>query len=153
MAEVWMVLLTGFVGLRLAVIDLAEHRLPNRWTIPLFFSLVAVSVSFGDGDSFRHAALGSVVTGLAFLGLAVMPGRPLGMGDVKLQFGLGWMLGHGGVSWAIIGAAGSFVVGGLSVLPALWRNRGGKSDPVPLGPWMMVSTCLVVVGAESLKII
>lgn len=148
-----MVVLTGVVGLRLAVIDLAEHRLPNRWTIPLFFSLVTVSVSFGDGDSFRHAALGSVVTGLAFLGLAMMPGRPLGMGDVKLQFGLGWMLGYFAVSLAICGAAGSFVVGGLSVIPALWRNRGGGADPVPLGPWMMVSTCLVVVGAETLKII
>ena len=153
MAEVWMAVLTGVVGLRLAVIDLAEHRLPNRWTIPLFFSLVVVSVSFGDAESFRHAALGSVVTGLAYLGLAVLPGRPLGMGDVKLQFGVGWMLGHEGVSWAIIGAAGSFVVGGLSVLPSLWRNRGETREPVPLGPWMMVSTCLVVVGAESLKII
>lgn len=148
-----MVVLTGVVGLRLAVIDLAEHRLPNRWTIPLFFSLVAVSVSFGEGNSFRGAALGSVVTGLAFLGLAVMPGRPLGMGDVKLQFGLGWMLGYFAVPLAILGAAGSFVVGGLSVIPALWRNRGGGADPVPLGPWMMVSTCLVVVGAETLKII
>ena len=148
MAEVWMVVLTGAVGLRLAVIDLAEHRLPNGWTIPLFFSLVAVSVAFGDGDSFRHAALGSVVTGLAFLGLAVMPGRPLGMGEVKLQCGLGWMLGYGGVSWAIIGAAGSFVVGGLSVLPSLWRNRDARRDPVPFGPWMMVSTCLVVVGQK-----
>lgn len=143
-----MVVLTGVAGLRLAVIDLAEHRLPNRWTIPLFFSLVAVSVAFGDGDSFRHAALGSVVTGLAFLSLAVMPGRPLGMGDVKLQCGLGWMLGYGGVSWAIIGAAGSFVVGGLSVLPSLWRNRDARRDPVPFGPWMMVSTCLVVVGQK-----
>lgn len=148
MAEVWMALLTGVVGLRLAVIDLAEHRLPNRWTIPLFFSLVVVAVAFGDGDSFRHAALGSVVTGLAFWGLAVMPGRPLGMGDVKLQCGLGWMLGYGGVSWAIIGAAGSFVVGGLSVLPSLWRNRDARRNPVPFGPWMMVSTCLVVVGQK-----
>ena len=148
MAEVCMVMLTGVVGLRLAVIDLAEHRLPNRWTIPLFFSLVSVSVAFGDGDSFRHAALGAVVTGLAFWGLAVMPGRPLGMGDVKLQCGLGWMLGYGGVSWAIIGAAGSFVVGGLSVLPSLWRNRDETHDPVPFGPWMMVSTCLVVVGQK-----
>ena len=143
-----MVVLTGLVGLRLAVLDVAEHRLPNRWTIPLFFSLVAVSIAFGDGDSFRHAALGSVVTGLAFLGLALMPGRPLGMGDVKLQCGLGWMLGYGGVSWAIIGAAGSFVVGGLSVLPSLWRNRDARRDPVPFGPWMMVSTCLVVVGQK-----
>ena len=148
MAEVWMALLTGVVGLRLVGIDLAEHRLPNRWTIPLFCSLVVVAVAFGDGDSFRHAALGSVVTGLAFWGLAVMPGRPLGMGDVKLQCGLGWMLGYGGVSWAIIGAAGSFVVGGLSVLPSLWRNRDARRNPVPFGPWMMVSTCLVVVGQK-----
>jgi leader peptidase (prepilin peptidase)/N-methyltransferase len=153
MTELWMVGLTGVVGLRLSLIDLAEHRLPNRLTIPLFFSLVLVSGVGGDADSFRGAALGSVVTGLVFLGLAVMPGRPLGMGDVKLQFGLGWMLGYFALPLAILGAAGSFVVGGLSVIPTLWRNRGGGTDPVPLGPWMMVSTCLVVVGAESLKII
>jgi leader peptidase (prepilin peptidase)/N-methyltransferase len=153
MTELWMVGLTGVVGLRLSFIDLAQHRLPNRLTIPLFLSLVLVTGVGGDADSFRGAALGSVVTGLVFLGLAVMPGRPLGMGDVKLQFGLGWMLGYFAVPLAILGAAGSFVVGGLSVIPELWRNRRGGTDPVPLGPWMMVSTCLVVVGAESLKII
>ena len=153
MVELWMVILTGVVGLRLSVIDLAEHRLPNRLTLPLFVSLVMVSLVGGEPDSVRGALVGSVISGVVFLGLAVMPGKPLGMGDVKFQFGLGWMLGYLDPALAVMGAAGSFVVGGLSVIPALMRGGVKAVDPVPLGPWMMVATCCVVVGAESLKII
>ena len=153
MVELWMVILTGLVGLRLSVIDLAEHRLPNRLTLPLFVSLVVVSGVGGDSVSLYGALVGSVVSGVVFLGLATMPGKPLGMGDVKFQFSLGWMLGYLDPALAVMGAAGSFVVGGLSVIPQLIWSGGRSSDPVPLGPWMMVSTCCVVVGAESLKII
>ncbi len=153
MVELWMVVLTGLVGLRLSVIDLAEHRLPNRLTLPLFVSLVVVSGVGGDSVSLYGALVGSVVSGVVFLGIAVKPGKPLGMGDVKFQFSLGWMLGYLDPALAVMGAAGSFVVGGLSVIPQLIWNGGKASDPVPLGPWMMVATCCVVVGAESLKII
>ena len=153
MVELWMVILTGVVGLRLSVIDLGEQRLPNRLTLPLFFSLVVVSLVGGEPDSVRGALVGSVISGVVFLVLAVMPGKPLGMGDVKFQFGLGWMLGYLDPALAVMGAAGSFVVGGLSVIPALMRGGVKAVDPVPLGPWMMVATCCVVVGAESLKII
>ena len=153
MVELWMVILTGVVGLRLSVIDLAEHRLPDRLTLPLFVSLVMVSLVGGEPDSVRGALVGSVISGVVFLGLAVLPGKPLGMGDVKFQFGLGWMLGYLDPALAVMGAAGSFVVGGLSVIPALMRGGVKAVDPVPLGPWMMVATCCVVVGAESLKII
>ena len=153
MVELWMVVLTGLVGLRLSVIDLAEHRLPNRLTLPLFVSLVVVSGVGGDSVSLYGALVGSVVSGVVFLGIAVSPGKPLGMGDVKFQFSLGWMLGYLDPALAVMGAAGSFVVGGLSVIPQLIWSGGKASDPVPLGPWMMVATCCVVVGAESLKII
>ena len=153
MVELWMVVLTGVVGLRLSVIDLAEHRLPNRLTLPLFVSLVVVSSVGGDGASLQGALVGSAVSGVVFLGIAVMPGKPLGMGDVKFQFSLGWMLGYLDPALAVMGAAGSFVAGGLSVIPQLIWSGGKASDPVPLGPWMMVATCCVVVGAESLKII
>ena len=148
-----MVVLTGVVGVRLAVIDLAEHRLPNRLTIPLFLSLVVLSIAEGQVAPLQGALMGSVMSGVVFLGLALMPGEPLGMGDVKLQFGLGWMLSYLEPTLALLGAAGSFVVGGLSVLPRLYRQRDVAHHQIPLGPWMMVSTCLVVVGAESLKII
>jgi leader peptidase (prepilin peptidase)/N-methyltransferase len=153
MVELWMVVLTGLVGLRLSVIDLAEHRLPNRLTLPLFVSLVVVSSVGGDSVSLYGALVGSVVSGVVFLGLATMPEKPLGMGDVKFQFSLGWMLGYLDPALAVMGAAGSFVVGGLSVIPQMIWSGGRSSDPVPLGPWMMVATCCVVVGAESLKII
>ena len=89
-----MALLTGIAGIRLSVIDLAEHRLPNRLTIPLFFSLAVLSLASGDDSALRGALVGSVVTGVAYWALAVMPGEPLGMGDVKFQFALGWLLGH-----------------------------------------------------------
>ena len=147
MVELWMVILTGVVGLRLSVIDLAEHRLPNRLTLPLFVSLVMVSLVGGEPDSVRGALVGSVISGAVFLGLAVLPGKPLGLGDVKFQFGLGWMLGYLDPALAVMGAAGSFVVGGLSVSSALMRGGVKAVDPVPLGPWMMVATCCVVVGA------
>ena len=148
-----MAVLTGIVGLRLSTIDLAEHRLPNRLIIPLFLSLVVVSLAWGQASAVREALAGSVITGVAYVALALMPGQPLGWGDVKFQFGLGWLLGYLEPSLAIMGAAGSFLLGGLSLVPRLMREKTRSKDPVPLGPWMMASTCLVYVVADSLKII
>lgn len=148
-----MLVVTGVVGMRLSVIDMAEHRLPNRLTLPLFASVVAVSLAGGDASSVRNALASSVVSGLVYLGLALLPGRPLGLGDVKLQFSLGWVLGFAHPTLAILGAAGSFVLGGLSALVRLAGSRNAVSESIPLGPWMLASTCLVVVGAESLTII
>ena len=148
-----MVLLVGLVGLRLSVIDLAEHRLPDRLTFPLFGSLVTMTLAGGSAESARGALVGSLATGAMLWVLAVIPGKPLGMGDVKFQFSLGWLLGFVDPALALMGVALTFVTGGLSVLPALFRRRAGLSDPIALGPWMMVATCCVALGIGSPKII
>ncbi len=148
-----MVAVIGVVGVRLSVIDLATHRLPNALTYPLWASVVLISLAWGNSAALAGALMGSVLTTLGYGSLACVPGRPLGLGDVKFQASLGWMLGYLSPELAIVGAAGTFVLAGASVLPVLWRERGVQHDPVPLGPWMMLSTCAVVLWAESLKII
>ena len=148
-----MCVVVGVVGLRLAVVDFASHRLPDRLTKPLFGSVVVIALAWGSVDQLQGALVGSVITGGALAGLACMPGRPLGLGDVKLQCSLGWMLGFFAPELAIVGLAGSFVVGGVAALPALLTHRLSGRDPVPFGPAMVASTCVMVVVAESLKII
>ncbi len=153
MAISWMAVLMGVVGLRLAVIDLETHRLPNRLTMPLCAALMVILVAAGDDAALRGALRGSVLTGTAFLGIACLPGRPLGMGDVKLQFSCGWLLGSVSVTLALLGAALSFILGGMAVAPGLLTRRRDSLDAIAFGPWMVASTCVVVVAAQSLKII
>jgi len=137
------------VGLRLAVVDLAEHRLPNRLTFPL--AIVVLVVAWWGGDSvilatgFSEAALTAGVFSL----LALLPSRPLGMGDVKLQAILGFYLGVIAPGLGIIGAALSWVIGGIVAFFLLVRRKIGPNDALAFGPFMMAATFLCVWWAES----
>ena len=153
MAHSALLLLVGIVGLRLSVIDLQTHRLPDRLTAPLALSAGTVVLGWGTVEGIRSALVASILTGVWWWAMALLPSRPLGMGDVKLQFILGAALGYGGLYWAIFGAAGSFMLGGAYALARMAFNRGSLHAPIAFGPWMVASTLLISLLRESLEII
>jgi leader peptidase (prepilin peptidase)/N-methyltransferase len=136
-------------GLRLAVVDLAEHRLPDRLTLP--FAVVVLAVSWWGGSNAVLIAgfTEALLTAGAFSLVAVLPSRPLGMGDVKLQAILGFYLGAIGPGLGIIGAVLSFVIGGAVAFLLLARRKIGPTDALAFGPFMMAASFLCVWGKES----
>ena len=137
------------VGLRLAVIDLTEHRLPNRLTFPLAVVVLFVVGLGGDRETLVTGFTEAFLTAAVFALVAVLPSRPLGMGDVKLQAILGFYLGAISPGLGIMGAVLSCVIGGIVAFFLLARRKIGPSDALAFGPFMMAATFLCVWWVES----
>lgn len=116
----------------LARIDFAEHRLPDRLTLPAFPAAVWIVAQFWPhnlGESVQWAAL--VLAGAAILAVVA----DLGWGDVKLLGVLGMIAGGSGTV-----ANSAFMVcigGGLHVLVHLMVD-GDKRAHIPFGPALLL---------------
>lgn len=131
--------LAGFVvvlGL-LSAVDVREHRLPNRIVGPLTLATVAVVGLHGLIGGDRGRVAGSLVAAAslsaAFLVISLV--GQLGMGDVKLAFPvglvMGW-LGHGALP-----AMGLVALVSSAVMAVAMLVRGGsRHDTLPFGPFL-----------------
>ena len=136
------------VAIPLALIDLREHRLPDRLTLPLWgVSAVAALSQLGLGGA-QERVLGAVMASALVVSLlwcaAQAPGRPLGFGDVKLGGAISLQLGWYGIEWALWGLALAVVFGGIWALWSMSRGHIGPRDSIPFGPWMRIGAIVVL---------
>jgi leader peptidase (prepilin peptidase)/N-methyltransferase len=126
------------VLLALALIDATHRVLPNRIVYP---ALLAFGVAIVAGDladarvDLAGAVLGFVAFGGALLVITVISPRGMGMGDVKLGFLIGLVLGSLALSFVAVAAGVAILAGGVAALVALAAGRGCKSA-IPFGPFM-----------------
>lgn len=131
----------GLVLVSLSVIitvsDLKYMLIPNK--ILLFFLplLIGLVLWMPIQSRWNHL-LGAVVGGTIILLIALLT-RGMGMGDVKLFFIYGWVLGfpHVLLAFIIACALGSIVGGVLIALRIIERKQ-----PVPFGPWLAAGTLI-----------
>jgi leader peptidase (prepilin peptidase) / N-methyltransferase len=132
----------------LAVIDLQHRLLPDRVVLPTLAggSLLLAGAALAEqaGSPLLRAALGAVVLFTAFLVLALISPRSLGMGDVKLAALLGLYLGWLGWGVLLLGAAAGFVVQAVVALGLLAARRIGLRGELPFGPSMLVGAAVVI---------
>ena len=126
-------LVLAIVAPRLVIIDLAEHRLPNRLVVPaLVAGLLGLVVDWiGTGDPPIVPALAAVVGGGAFFALALLGG--VGMGDAKLAAALG--LASPTVGVAILSPLLAFTLGGVAAIVAMIRR--GRHAHLAFGPFLL----------------
>lgn len=134
------------VGIALALIDLAVHRLPDALTVPAPY-ILAVGLAFtaalgGGAENLVRAVLGGAVCYLFFFALALIYPSGMGGGDVKLAPSLGLLLGWAAWPAVVIGIFGSFVLAGIFVVLLALRGRAGRKTQVPFGPWLILG-CVV----------
>lgn len=146
-------LLLAVRGAQLAIVDLREHRLPNRWTlgsIPWLIPLLAAaSVVHGRSDALIAAAIGALGTGLFYLVLAVAVPSGLGMGDVKLALVLGCAVGWWSTAALPVAVLLTFVVGGLTALALLIARRATRRTEIAFGPAMLVGSWLALMATGT----
>jgi len=129
------------VGLLLGVVDLQEHRLPNRVLLP--GTALAVLLLTGAAlVSDRWDDLGrGLLAGLACFGLllvmALISPSGLGMGDVKLVALTGLYLGWLGWPSVLVGLFLGFLAQGLLGLGLLAARRAGLRTDLPFGPALL----------------
>jgi len=159
----WLVLAAcayfAVMAVRLTVIDVRHHLLPNRIVFPSYAVagvLLLAAAAFAGAGAGAGAGQGSagpvaglmavpvlrVVAGAAILWLfyfilrfAYPPG--MGFGDVKLAGVLGMYLGYLGWGHLFAGTFLAFLLGGLWSIALLAARRGTLKSSIPFGPFML----------------
>ena len=159
----WLVLAAclyfAVMAVRLTIIDIRHHLLPNRIVFPSYAvagvllagAALAVAASGALQETpdagaalFGVPVLGIVAGGAAlwlfyFLLRAVYP-PGMGFGDVKLAGVLGMYLGFLGWPHVFAGTFAAFLFGGLWSLALLASRRGTLKSSIPFGPFMLAGT-------------
>lgn len=163
-AAMWPALFVfGAASIALSVVDIDDHRLPDRLVFPAVLLcgalLTTASIVEDVPGAVVAAALGAVAySGFLFVLFLVSPAG-LGLGDVKLALLLGLMLGWTGaielvdgileaaslvdaLSVVLAGALAGTVIGALVGQGV--RLTRGHNGPLPLGPSLCLGALLVM---------
>jgi leader peptidase (prepilin peptidase)/N-methyltransferase len=130
------VLLFGVeLGVLLAVVDMRTLRLPD----PLVRTLavgVGVPLALLAPERIGPALLGAAVVGAGYLTIALLPGRGLGLGDVKLAAALALVVGlAAGWRAVLAGVLAAHLIGaGTAVVVLATRRR----RVFPFGPALLL---------------
>jgi leader peptidase (prepilin peptidase)/N-methyltransferase len=130
------------LGVPAAAVDAAEHRIPDRLSLPLCgATVIAVVVGAIVGDdvgSGVRALAGGAVWGAALLLSYLTTGQP-GPGDVKLAPSVGILLGWFGWTWVLGGFLAAYVLTAVAgLIGVLLRRYSFREVQVPMGPSMIV---------------
>lgn len=118
--------------------DLRSKRIPNIIILPAIgLAMIAMFYKPGWGTALVGALLGA-----GFMLLPVIAfGKHGGMGDVKLAFFMGLILGFPGIVFALIVAHLSTVVLWIGVL----LKRLNRKSVVPFGPFLAFGTAIFLI--------
>lgn len=152
--------ITFVFGVWLSVVDIRVHRLPNRivlaYTLSLWPALGVATLSLvlpaGTHPSVEWvrvltALAGGLGMASLYLAIALISPVSMGMGDVKLAFPLGSLLGwFGWQEWAA-GTIGAFILGGLVSVALLLAGQVQLRGHIPFGPMMIAAALGVAIVA------
>jgi leader peptidase (prepilin peptidase) / N-methyltransferase len=136
-------LLAAVLGLLLALIDLRCLRLPN----PLVGGLAVIAgvpSAVLEPQRVGPAVVAAAVVLIAYLSVALLPHRGLGLGDVKLAAVLGLILGFAGWPAVVIGLVAPHVINGTVAVFLLLTRRVGRRHPLPFGPALLAGALIAV---------
>ncbi|MFJ9589673.1 prepilin peptidase [Streptomyces acidicola] len=135
---VW--LLLAPVGVLLAIVDFAAHRLPDVLTLPLAAAALALlgvgAVLPEAGGSWTSALLGSLILGAGYFVLFLIS-KGFGFGDVKLALALGAVLGWYGLAVALVGTFAGYLLGALYGIALILAGRADRTSRIPFGPFLL----------------
>jgi leader peptidase (prepilin peptidase)/N-methyltransferase len=144
-------LLLAAVSVPLALIDLKVLRLPDALIAIVFVSgvtlLAAAAAVEWNWAALLRAGEASLICGVWYLALALVPRSQFGFGDVKLGAVLGLYLGWLGWFAVVAGVVLAPLANLPLVLGLLITHRAGRKTPVPYGPAMLAGALLAVIVA------
>jgi leader peptidase (prepilin peptidase)/N-methyltransferase len=129
------------IGVALAFIDLAHHRLPDAIVLPsypvLAILLGATALVSSDWSALARAGIGAAVLFGGFLVIAVVFPSAMGLGDVKFAGLVGGVLGFLSWSTLLLGAFSGFLLGAIYGTVLMLRGRGTRRTAIAFGPFMV----------------
>lgn len=121
-----------------AVIDLREHRVPNRIVLP-----AAAVAAVLAGPGLRHS-LPALALVAVLLAVALVQRTALGMGDIKAALLIALALGAAAVPALVIGLGVAAAFGAALMLR---RGRNALAIAVPLAPFFAAGAALALAFA------
>ncbi|WP_181043883.1 prepilin peptidase [Actinokineospora auranticolor] len=135
----------------LAVVDLAEHRLPSALILPSYPILgagfTAVAVLEPHHANLARALLGMAILAATYFALALCTGG-LGAGDIKLAGLLGLALGWCGWSAILAGTLLGWLLAAVARLVLRGTHRIPRHAPMPLGPYLALGAMAAVISTS-----
>jgi leader peptidase (prepilin peptidase)/N-methyltransferase len=119
--------------------DFKEHRLPNKYTVPMIAITAASLVACGLLTSQQQRLLESLLAMAITFGIGWLLARyaDLGMGDVKLLVSLnGWLAWHDPWLIAISLAVGLIAANVFALV--IWIKRKDPKEHIALGPFLLL---------------
>jgi leader peptidase (prepilin peptidase)/N-methyltransferase len=117
-----MLVAAGYIAVLItcASTDIIAYRVPNTISYPAIVAALLIGL-FTPGTDRASMGGGALLAGGLFLGCAILPGAPMGMGDVKLALFIGLALGllfvvHAMLIMALAGGAVATVLLFVKVL-------------------------------------
>lgn len=149
LAKTWVQLATFVllaVGLALLVtVDVAEERLPDKLTLPLYailFGGLALD-AYAGGSEWADATRAALASGgvlALFLALALL--GPLYLGDVKLAGVLGGLLGWFGWANVLSGMFAGFLLHALIGIGLMISHKATRKTEFAFGPSLVAGAAL-----------
>ncbi|WP_238005854.1 A24 family peptidase [Dactylosporangium sp. AC04546] len=137
------------VGITLAAVDVAVHRLPNRLTVLLAIGTTTLFAIHAAAADDSRQLLESVASGagmaLSYVLMSSLTGGGIGLGDAKLALGLGIAAGWLGWRSTLVAGMLGLLLTGLAAVALLLLGRAGRGDSIPHGPFMVLATLGTVV--------
>jgi leader peptidase (prepilin peptidase)/N-methyltransferase len=130
----------------LALVDVAEHRLPRRLTYPsaagTLLLLGAAGLAGDRTGSALDALYGAAALGAVFWLMALA--LPFGLGDAALGLTVGAVLGWYGFAAVFEGVLLGFLLAAGYGTAKLAARRAGRRDELPFGPFLLLGTLVAV---------
>ncbi len=149
----WLAAAVGLLAL--VVYDFRWMELPNRILYPAFAAAAAGRLGyilFYSDDKSHEAWLWllslGVASGVFLLLFMVSQGRWIGYGDVRLGLVTGTLLATPAKSFVMIFLAS--ILGTVFVLPSLLAGKKSANSRLPYGPFLIISTIIVLLFGDSL---
>jgi leader peptidase (prepilin peptidase)/N-methyltransferase len=129
----------------LTVIDLREHRLPNRLVLPAFpVALLGQSIgTVVSADWARQLIALGIALLVGVLGLGANHIDALGMGDVKLATVIAMILAYFDPWLPAMAIGSAFILAFVVVLILISLGKTKIGSSIPLGPYLLLSFLVV----------
>jgi leader peptidase (prepilin peptidase)/N-methyltransferase len=134
------------IAFPLAIVDLREHRLPNKWTLSAALitisCLAGTSALSGDWLAYLQSLGAAAITFL--IGWFLAAKEAIGMGDVKLLVSLNAFAGYLSPLLPLVAFAAAMVAASMVGAISLLRRRVTRESSIALGPYLLGGFFLTV---------
>jgi leader peptidase (prepilin peptidase)/N-methyltransferase len=130
------------IGVPLAFIDVAVHRLPDPLTAAAFAGtlalLAAAALACHQPGQLDRAAIGPLAC--FYLVLCLIRPGDMGLGDAKLAASIGLLLGWTSWQALLTGTFAGFALAAIYGGVRLATHRATRTSQLPLGPFILLGT-------------